>query len=328
MTGSNASGVCLCGCGQRTSIASRTRTGRGQVKGQPLRCIRGHHARLAVPVAVTEPLVGSTGLSYAEYAAINAVNWSALKHLDVSPLFYRYQLEHPREDSDTFRFGRAVHSSVLDPDRFGDEFAVWDGGMRRGRAWEEFEAANAERTILRADDYERALAVRDAVLANPDAVALLDGESEVTLTWTDAATGLPCKGRVDHIAHSGAVVDVKTAGQGIDERRIQRTVYDLAYYGQIAFYLRGAAANDYPWAQPQLIFVESQPPHDVAVVPVNSRWLVLGDRLVSDLLRRLAECRNRDRWPGRYQAPVDVDCPPWADPEPDGLGIKSGGVLV
>lgn len=38
--------LCECGCGLPTPIASRTRSSRGQVKGEPLRFINGHNSRL------------------------------------------------------------------------------------------------------------------------------------------------------------------------------------------------------------------------------------------------------------------------------------------
>lgn len=38
-------GFCLCGCGQRTPIATRTNLSKGHVKGSPLRFISGHNLR-------------------------------------------------------------------------------------------------------------------------------------------------------------------------------------------------------------------------------------------------------------------------------------------
>jgi hypothetical protein len=38
--------LCECGCGQPTRIASKTKTSRGEVKGQPQRFIHGHAARV------------------------------------------------------------------------------------------------------------------------------------------------------------------------------------------------------------------------------------------------------------------------------------------
>lgn len=42
-TGPNVAGVCLCGCGETTPLATKTR--RGNVLGQPLRYAPGHENR-------------------------------------------------------------------------------------------------------------------------------------------------------------------------------------------------------------------------------------------------------------------------------------------
>jgi hypothetical protein len=42
----NPSGLCMCGCGQRTLLAPRTRPHRNEVAGQPQRFVNGHHGRL------------------------------------------------------------------------------------------------------------------------------------------------------------------------------------------------------------------------------------------------------------------------------------------
>lgn len=39
-------GYCHCGCGQKTAIARQSETKSGQIKGEPVRYISGHHARL------------------------------------------------------------------------------------------------------------------------------------------------------------------------------------------------------------------------------------------------------------------------------------------
>lgn len=43
----DADGLCECGCGARTSIATQTRTADGIRKGEPVRFLRGHQGRLA-----------------------------------------------------------------------------------------------------------------------------------------------------------------------------------------------------------------------------------------------------------------------------------------
>lgn len=38
-------GYCQCGCGEKTKVAARTRTARGETKGQPQQFVRGHALR-------------------------------------------------------------------------------------------------------------------------------------------------------------------------------------------------------------------------------------------------------------------------------------------
>lgn len=47
--GPNPSGLCQCGCGQRTSLAQNSRPSRGDVKGKPVRYISGHGNRRYLP---------------------------------------------------------------------------------------------------------------------------------------------------------------------------------------------------------------------------------------------------------------------------------------
>lgn len=45
-SGANPTGICQCGeCGRQTPLASQTRRDRGQIRGEPVRFIHGHHAR-------------------------------------------------------------------------------------------------------------------------------------------------------------------------------------------------------------------------------------------------------------------------------------------
>lgn len=46
---SNPSGLCRCGCGARTNLASETNKKRGQAKGEPLDYLRGHGTRKRPP---------------------------------------------------------------------------------------------------------------------------------------------------------------------------------------------------------------------------------------------------------------------------------------
>lgn len=44
-------GYCHCGCGQKTALAPQTNKGKGYVKGEPIRFVKGHHMRIRYPSA-------------------------------------------------------------------------------------------------------------------------------------------------------------------------------------------------------------------------------------------------------------------------------------
>src|SRR5574341_903199 len=69
-----------------------------------------------------------------EYDRIDAVNWTTLKAMRASPKHYRYAAEHATEDTAAMRDGRAVHTAVLEPDRFPLDYAIWAGERRAGKS--------------------------------------------------------------------------------------------------------------------------------------------------------------------------------------------------
>ena len=253
--------------------------------------------------------------SFEAYRATEAVNWSTLREMQASPARYQWRLTHPPEETAAMRLGRATHTAVFEPDRLALEYAIWEGSRRAGPEWSDFAAANAMRTILKLDEYETALAIRDAVRANRDARRLLrSGQAEVSLEWTDKATGIVCKARLDWLS-PGRIVELKTT-KSIDAHEWERTFAASLYHGQLAFYARGLAAQGRRRAAPSayVIAVENTPPFEVGVFEVGEDELWAGEVIVERLLARLAECRAAGKWPGRYDGVQRLRLPAWAYP--------------
>jgi hypothetical protein len=256
----------------------------------------------------------------AAYDAIAAVRWSHLKHMDRSPLHYQHATTAERPDTPAFRFGRAVHCLTLEPETWGARYVVWDGGARRGKAWDAFEEANADREILTADEYERARAIAGAVFRHPIAGPMIaTGATEGVITWTDESTGLACKGRFDHVA--GRLVDLKTAAD-VDPRRWMANAYRYGYHAQLAFYLDGLRASGIvPADDPAIVCVEAVPPHDVVVYTLDPIIIDQGRQMYRRLLARVKECTERGEWPGiSGAATLPLLLPAWAEVEGDEHG--------
>lgn len=232
---------------------------------------------------------------------MSRVHWSRLKEMARSPAHYRWALEHPREEMPPLRFGLATHCLTLEPQVFDARFTVFEGD-RRTKAWKEFQAANAGRTILSADEAAEARAVAEAVRAHPIAADLLSqGEAEQPLEWTHRANVLgewyeiDCGGRFDFYGR-GRLVELKTTRDASLEG-FPREAAKYDYHGQLAFYRDGLVAFGRPVAEVWVIAAETAPPYGVSVWQVPKAVIDAGRERYFLLLDRLHRCQAADAWP-------------------------------
>lgn len=276
-------------------------------------------------VVITEPNAAPPrDITFAEYLAIDAVNWSTLKHLRVSPLHYRHALTASCKDTGALKLGRAVHTAVFEPDRLLRDYVIWEGDRRAGKEWERFKELHWRSTILKVDEFERACSIRDAVRAHPLVKPYLaSGEAEKSITWTDFGTGLPCKARLDWLGPDPedpaalVVGDLKTSRDATDARRFASAAWDMGYYGQLAHYVNGVRTLTGKNVRAVIFAVENAPPFDVALWRVDGDAFLTAVAAVRELLARLAECRATDSWPGRYGSEQLLAVPKWAVPSMD-----------
>jgi hypothetical protein len=263
--------------------------------------------------------------TFPEYQRLRGINWSLLRAMQDSPAHFRYRKTHERADSPAMALGRAIHTAVLEPDRFLVEFSYYDGPRRAGEVWEKFAAANAGRTILKPDEYEKVLDVRDAIRAHKVARRLLRwGRPEVTLQWTDPETRLRLKARPDWLGAGGVLLDLKST-RDIEMRSFSRLAVRMSYIEQLAFYRLGKRACGYEDGPAYLLAVEVEGPHDVGVFEVEADALDTGEDTVRELLQRVKDYRHFKYPPGRYPGVETLDVPPWFfDAENEAIQIIEG----
>lgn len=266
-----------------------------------------------------------------DYAAIDAVNWSTLKHLRESALAYRHALSVPRTDTTALMLGRAAHTLMFEPHKFETEFAIWSEGDRRGAAWQEFKAANEGKTILKPAEIDSVANMADAVRRHPLVQPYFVGaEFEQPLVWTDPVTGLPCKCRTDWTVESTrTLLDFKSC-RSIDGRRFGAEAARFGYHLQLAHY-RNGVKHALGWTPERVLLVaaEKLAPHDVAVFEIDNETLDIADVEVQDLLLKLAGHRAADQWPGRYSEEQALQLPAWVygdddEDDADGFGLSFG----
>jgi hypothetical protein len=245
----------------------------------------------------------------ADYNAIQATNFSTLKHIAESPRAYRHALDNPPEDSDVFKLGRLFHTLTLEPGKVSDEYAIWPAidpetgkaTRRAGPKWKAFEEENEGKTIMREQDAEEARTMSDAVLRSPIARQWIERATHIeqTLIWTDPDTGIKLKGRADMIDILG-VCDLKGYRE-VTPGAMQKACNLYYSHCQVAMYLDGARACGLTSGnEGRILAVDKGPLYEVAPIILSADYIEAGRKVYKGWLRTLANCLERDEWPGMY----------------------------
>jgi len=249
-----------------------------------------------------------------------------LKELGRSPQHYKYRLGTPKESA-PLTLGRAAHCAVLEPERFGADFAIWrrltkagEMAPRNGQWWDAFAAEHAGFEIITEDDYNFAMSMQDAVHAAPDAARYLTtGDPEVVMTWQ--LNGRPCRGRADWITHIDGVPYLVGLKTSVDCRPMifGNAAARFGYHLQWAWYLDGYKIIT--GVEPKMIeiVVESKPPHAVAPFEIPTEIIDQGRDEYDKLLVLLDRCEKTNTWPGPVPMQEQLTFPTWAYPSNDDL---------
>lgn len=257
-------------------------------------------------------------VAWQTYARWNAANHSTLRHFGRSAAHAQYRMTHP-DESDAKDRGATTHVAVLEPDRFVAQYVAApriDKRYKTGKEeWAAFQADNAGKAIVPAEEYELAGAMAAAVWRHPTAAELLRGGlKEVSIAWQDTDTGVPCKARLDQVGKLGGwpfIVDLKTS-RNASRRSFERDVYNFGYYQQAAMYLDGANTVRPHERKFAFVVVESEPPHCVAVYELDEDAIRLGRDDYKAHLRAYLECVKSGDWPGYPDGMDLVSVPTWA----------------
>ncbi len=255
------------------------------------------------------------------YRALPGISISRLKELRRSPLHYQHALSSPRE-SHPLTLGTATHVTVLEPERYAHDFAVWtnrtEGGAmspRRGKVWDEFAALHAERTILTLDEATDAQAIAQSVRGDETAFRYLAvGDPEVTLQWE--MDGRACKGRVDWLTTVEGeryLVGLKTT-RDCRHFAFGSQAAKLDYALQWAWYLDGYEIITGKVPHVIEIVVENTAPYAVATYRIENDILLQGRDNYRELLKILGECEAVDNWPGPVLGEQILTLPSWYYP--------------
>lgn len=255
-------------------------------------------------------MIGWTlGLDIDAYHAGPGVSSSIIKKMAAKTP--AHVLANVQEDKPAFVLGRAAHTAVLEPNQFESRYYLGDDIRRGTKAWAALEIAAAGREVLKPQDWDLAMRIRDAVWKHPLASAILGsgGRTETSGFWTDQATGELCKFRPDyHDAGQRIAADLKTT---TDMRSFQRTAAEYGLHIQQAWYETGFEALDAMLDNWFFVIIEKEPPYLVGVSCLTFSAVERGREVCRAQLDRYHECRTSGIWPG-YPDLIEIDLPSWA----------------
>lgn len=264
------------------------------------------------------------------------ISKSGLDLIHKSPLHYHSAITAANDNQPTAAqaLGTAFHALVLEPQVFADTYAPEPVGAPRRPTriqreakkpspetleaidwWDRFEESNAGRTLLDADTWDRLQRMRDSVMGNAAAAALLSARPyrvEQSVYWIDAVTGELCRCRPDAWRDDAIAPDLKTTTDASAEG-FARHALNFRYHVQAAFYADGIeAATGAPLRAFPFIAAEKDAPYAVAVYVLDPEAIELGRVEYQRDLLRYAECRRSGVWPGYGETIQRLSLPRWA----------------
>jgi len=252
-------------------------------------------------------------MSNEEYHLDPALSASGAKTIALKSLSH---FKHARyKPNPAFDLGTAVHTLVFEPHLAK---SIWMGpdASRATKVWKERqeEADEAGALLLKPDDYADAVAMAEAVRANPDAAQLLAGDlvCEASIFAHDAIYGVDLRCRPDGWRRDiAALIDLKTTVDPTPSG-FAKQVANLGYHLQDQFYRRVMALNGYEIDRFVFIAVGKERPFNVYVYELDWRTLEEGNAAVKHALEQYAQALKTNEWGYGYDGPQTLQIPPYS----------------
>jgi hypothetical protein len=259
-------------------------------------------------LAATGGLKGLYWIPIDMYHAGPGVSSTGLKEILKSPAHYQASKDEVRVDSAALRFGRLVHLRLLEPAVFEAttiKKPEVDGRTKEGRAINaEFAEISAGKEVITEAEAAKLEAMARAAKTNRLASNIFGkGLAEISVYWTDEATGVLCKARAD-LLHSEVIFDLKTC-YSAQPKEFQKAIANYQYHLSASFYFDGfqtvTPVKNFSW-----IAVEKDAPYCFGFYAADQELLNLGRAEYQKALAIYAECDKAGQWPGYAQEFVNI----------------------
>jgi exodeoxyribonuclease VIII len=259
-------------------------------------------------------------ISNDDYHSGPGISNSGLNLLRKSPKHYWAAYLDPdreeREATPALRLGSAIHSAILEPHKFTNEFVAAPEVDRRTKEGKDIYAAflaKAEgRTVITAKEMETVGRVARSVMTHKVYRKVFEremGKAETSIYWEDKDSGVLCRIRPDWLG-AGVILDVKTTEDASPDA-FMRSIFTYGYHRQAAFYIDGCRQSGIDPGAFMFMALEKSSPYAVAFYYAEPEMIEQGRKEYKKLLRIYADCLATGNWPGYPEKIVPINLPEW-----------------
>lgn len=232
------------------------------------------------------------------YHASEGISKSGLDLIARSPAHWRYAPR--REETRAMQIGTAIHTAILEPERFASEYMLLrDVDDRRASAYKEAVKVHGSERVLTGPEADKVAGMQESVWLNHDAATLLREtrtRRELSIFTTDPITGVKVKCRFDALLGVSAIDLKKT--QDVRADVFMRSVWNYRYHVQAAFYAdvfeweTGESLEDF-----QFLAIEEEAPNASKLYRLPHDMIAYGRKLYRADLNTYAACLESGNWP-------------------------------
>ncbi len=234
---------------------------------------------------------------------LTQLSYSSLKAFMKSPAHFIAYKNNVFTESSSMRLGTAVHSALLEPEKFKSIYDVTD--LRKNtKAYKEMVAINPDKIYLNNSDWRSIQEIKRRFSQNKEAVDLLFLCSAREQEVKGNINGIPFRGFVDAMSgNGGVIVDIKTT-QDASAEGFGKSVYNFAYHLQAAIYKELTGAQEF-----YIIAIENTSPYNVCIYGLSQEALDSG---YSKLHKGIDDFKGWDGKETGYKNYGILNLPRWA----------------
>lgn len=248
------------------------------------------------------------------YHAYEGISKSGLDLVNRSPAHYAFRA--PRKPTRAMEMGTAIHTAILEPERFHAEYMLLrDVHARTASEYKQAVKRHGSERTLVSTEADKVAGMQEAVYANSKASDLLrsPGWNEISAFVEDPETGVLLRCRFDKLTIDGIGLDLKKT-QDARPTEFSKSAARYRYHVQAAMYSHvfEMIAGE-PLARFSIIAVEEESPHACVLFDTfDHDALTIGHREYRADLSAFVEAEKTQHWSCYEQVEQILTLPNWA----------------